>query len=71
MQYNDGKYHIELITHTYLGGYEYPGWTLVNTFGEMCRKNGRTIVFNDQDKAQKYCDKLNMCPDGGIITNME
>ena len=71
-KYTDGKYHIEYKEHEYFGGYKEPSWTLVNVFGESCRNTkGNTIHFTSKERAQKYCDILNICPDGGILTNLE
>ncbi len=68
-KYTDGQYHIEWMMHEYFGGYQEPAWTLVNCYGEVCRKNGITMSYNNEEAAQKSCDKANQCPDGGIITN--
>jgi hypothetical protein len=67
--YNDGKYHIEYKQHEYLNGYVQSDWTLVNTLGEDCTKNGITLRFNTKENAQKFCDKANQCSEGGLITN--
>lgn len=69
MKYHDSKYHIEWLPFEYLGGYCEFSWAIVNVYGETCRKDGITIRFNDKIPAQKYCDKINECSDGGIVTN--
>lgn len=46
MIYDDGKYHVEKRMFTYLGGYEQADWTIVNTFGELCRRKHITIRFD-------------------------
>ena len=71
-KYKDSKYHIEYKEHEYFGGYKESSWTIVNVFGENCRNTkGNTIRFTSKEGAQKYCDKLNICPEGGILTNLE
>jgi len=70
MKYKDEKYHVELMEHDYFGGYRESAWTIVNVYGEPCREKV-TLRFTDKEKAEKYCDKLNLCPEGGVLTNLE
>lgn len=71
LKYTDGKYHIEYKNHLYFNGYSQPDWTIVNVYGEDCRgKNGITLRFDTKENAQKYCDKLNVCPEGAVIRNI-
>ena len=71
MQYNDGKYHLEYIEHEYLGGYKCFDWTVVNTLGEPCTVNNITVSFRNKVDAERYIAKLNVCPDGGMITTLD
>jgi len=69
MKYNDGKYHVEWMTHEYLGGYKSASWTIVNVYGEPCRDK-TTLTFDTKENAHKYCNKLNITPEGGVLTNL-
>jgi hypothetical protein len=70
MKYPDGKYHIEYIKHEYLGGYEQSDWTIVNAYGEQCTKDGVTLRFGKKEDAERYCAKINICPEGAAITEL-
>lgn len=68
-KYTDGRYHIEQIKHEYLGGYVQSDWTLVNIYGEPCIGEHGALRFVDREAAQAYCDRVNITPDGGVVTN--
>lgn len=68
-KYCDGKYHLEYLNFSYFNGYQEADYTIVNIYGEPCKKNGNTLRFDTEKNAQKYLDKVNETPDGGIITN--
>ena len=67
----DGKYRIKNKLFTFQGGYKESFWTIVNIHGEICKKNGKQLKFGAEKSAKKYCDKLNICPDGAVLTNMD
>lgn len=76
MKYNDGKYHIEWMEHAYygmyyLGKHKESSWTIVNVYGEPCRCDGIIICFSDKSDAVRYCKKLNIVPEGAVLTNLE
>lgn len=65
-KYHDGKYHVE----------EYPSlsgkvFTIVNVYGEPCYREGNIIICPDLNVISPLVEKLNECPDGGLITNLE
>ncbi len=70
MKYSDGKYHIEYLSQKLWDGFFKHMWCVVNVHGEQCTYGNLTAHFNTEDAAQEYCDKLNVCPEGGVITNL-
>lgn len=70
MKHNDSKYHVVHILHSYMGGYQEYGYSIENVYGELCKEDGRTLVYLTEGTAQSACDKLNQCSDGGVMTNL-
>jgi hypothetical protein len=44
-------------------------WGIVNIYEEFIFNADGTIIFETALDAQDFCDKINVCSDGGIITN--
>lgn len=68
-KYDDGLYHVEWMEHEYFNGYRQADWTLVNVYGEPCRRNGITIRYGTKEAADRDCAKANVDAAGGLITN--
>ena len=72
MKYEDGKYHVEWMVHEYFNGYKEGDWTIVNVYGEPCiSKRSVTLRFGNKDDAERYCNKLNINPEGAVLRNLE
>jgi hypothetical protein len=44
-------------------------WGIVNIYEEFIFNANGTIIFKIELDAQTFCDRINVCSDGGIITN--
>ena len=75
MVYDDGKYHVEVRSFEFLGGYSESFYTIVNTLGEVCtfttsEGDIREVKFSKKEHAEAHCNQLNHCPAGALITNL-
>lgn len=44
-------------------------WGVVNIYEELIYNEKGPIIFETELDAQAFCDRINVCSDGGIITN--
>lgn len=44
-------------------------WGIVNVYDEFIFNAEGVIIFEKELDAQTFCDRINVCSDGGIITN--
>lgn len=42
---------------------------IVNIYGEFITNENGPITFETELDAQTFCDRINVCSDGGICTN--
>jgi hypothetical protein len=44
-------------------------WGIVNVYDEFIFNENGIITFDKELDAQTFCDRINVCSDGGICTN--
>jgi hypothetical protein len=42
---------------------------IVNIYGDFITNENGIMIFETELDAQTFCDRINVCSDGGIITN--
>ena len=47
------------------------GWLIANVYDEPCHRGGKYVSFANYVDAASFCERMNECPDGAVITNLE
>jgi hypothetical protein len=64
-KYTDGKYHVERLDVE-----DEIKWAVVNIYGEVCIISTGDVIFTTKVLADKFCARLNLLPEGGVIRNL-